>query len=157
MTPFEKAILWGSTALVSVSGIVFLVLKYFVVSDDPFAVVNHPWQPFFLKMHVLTAPLLVFAVGVVFLRHIWRQFRSGLAAGRRTGILVFVILVPMVVSGYLIQTATSRPVLSLLAMVHIVAGIGYVVSIAGHQLRAWAHERTVRRRRAARPEADPAC
>ena len=157
MTAFEKAILWGSTALVSVSGIVFLILKYFVVSDDPFAVVNHPWQPFFLKMHVLSAPLLVFAVGVVFLRHIWRQFRSRLPAGRRTGILVFVVLVPMVASGYLIQTATSKPVLFGLAMVHIVTGIGYVASIAGHQVRAWAHERATRRRRAARPEADPAC
>ena len=70
MTRAERWLLWTSTLAVAVSGFGFAWAKYLVRSDDPFAVVHHPLQPFFLKMHVLTAPILVFAVGFLFSRHV---------------------------------------------------------------------------------------
>jgi hypothetical protein len=136
MSRFERWLLWVSTALVALSGIGFAVLKYLVVSDDPYAVVNHPWQPFFLKLHVLSAPALVFGVGVVFMKHIWKQWRSDGPVGRRTGVLVFALLAPMVVSGYAIQVATHRSFVWWLVAVHLVSGSGYLLAIAGHQIRA---------------------
>lgn len=148
MSPFERWTLWGSTAVVAVSGFAFLWLKYFVVPEDPYAIVNHPWQPFFLKLHILSAPALVFAVGVVFLRHIWRQFRSGRPGGRRTGLSVLVVLVPMVATGYLLQTVASREALRWLAWVHIAASVAYVLAIGGHQLRTVAVQAAERRARA---------
>lgn len=149
MSAFERALLWGSTALVAVSGSVFAILKYLVVSDDPDALVNHPWQPFFLKMHVLSAPALVFAVGVVFMKHVWKQWRSKTPPGRKTGATVFLLLAPMVASGYLIQTVADRSVLWWIVAVHLVTGLGYVVAIGGHQIRALAVARARRRRAAA--------
>jgi hypothetical protein len=149
MSPFERWLLWGSTALVGLSGFAFLWLKYFVVPEDPYAVVNHPWQPFFLKLHILSAPLLVFAVGVVFLRHIWRQFRSGRPGGRRTGLTVVLVMLPMVATGYLLQTVASRDALRWLAWAHIATSTAYVLAIGGHQLRTLAVETAARRARAA--------
>ena len=135
MSPFEKWLLWGSTTVVAVSGFAFLWLKYFVIPADPYAIVHHPWQPFFLKLHILSAPFLVFAVGVVFLRHIWRQLRSGRPGGRRTGLTVLLVLVPMVVSGYLLQTVATREALRWIAWTHIAASAAYVLAIGGHQVR----------------------
>lgn len=138
MNPFERWTLWGSTAVVAVSGFAFLWMKYFVVPADPYAIVNHAWQPFFLKLHILSAPVLVFALGVVFLRHIWRQYRSGRPGGRRTGLTVLWVLVPMVATGYLLQTVASRDALRRIAWIHIVTSSAYVLAIAGHQVRALA-------------------
>jgi cytochrome b subunit of formate dehydrogenase len=145
MNPFERWTLWGSTTVVAVSGFVFLWIKYFVVPQDPYAIVNHPWQPFFLKLHILSAPVLVFAVGVVFLRHIWRQLRSGRPGGRRTGVTILLVLVPMVATGYLLQTLASREALRWTAWVHIATGAAYVLAVAGHQARTLAVQAAARR------------
>lgn len=146
MNRFERLVLWVPTALVTLSGVGFAVLKYLVVSDDPFAVVNHPWQPIFLKMHVLSAPLLVFGVGVVFSKHIWRHWNSRPAAGRRTGGTAFLLLVPMVVTGYLIQTVTRGAVLRWIVAIHLLTGGAYLLAILGHHLRTALLQRAARRR-----------
>jgi hypothetical protein len=151
MSPFERFLLWGSTAVVGLSGLAFLWMKYFVVPEDPYAIVNHPWQPFFLKLHILSAPVLVFAVGVVFLRHVWRQFRSGRPGGRRTGVTVVLVLVPMVFTGYLLQTVASRDALRWIAWIHIATSVAYVLAIGGHQLRTLAVQAASRRGRGAEP------
>lgn len=133
MTPFERWAVWGSSLATLVTGLVYLWLKYLVAGDDPFAVVNHPWQPAVLKLHILVAPLLVFSVGMVALRHIWRHLRSGLRDGRRSGLLTLVFLVPMVATGYLIQAVTQEGWLQVLAWSHIVLGVLYGGVLLAHQ------------------------
>ena len=61
MTRFERWTVWISSVLTFLTGVVYLWLKYFVVSDDPYAVVNSPWQAPVLKLHIVVAPTLVFA------------------------------------------------------------------------------------------------
>ena len=69
--------------------------------------IHHPLQPLVLKLHVLSAPVLVFALGVVYTRHVVRQWRSGRSAGRSSGVGIVSTLLPMVLSGYLIQTVSA--------------------------------------------------
>ena len=107
MTRFERWAVWSTSVATFVTGVIYLWMKYLVVSDDPLAVVNHPWQPAVLKVHILVAPLLVFSIGLVALRHVWWHFRSKARDGRRSGLLTLVVLGPMIVSGYLIQTMTD--------------------------------------------------
>ncbi len=136
MNPIERWLLWASTILVGVTGLVYAWMKYLVVSEEPFAVVHHPWQPFVLKAHILTAPLLIFAVGVVFLRHVLRQWRSREPEGRRSGLLVFFFFTAMVLSGYLIQTATGEGWLQALVVAHLATGIAYLAVVSVHQVVA---------------------
>lgn len=138
-----------------VTGVIYLWLKYLTVSDDPFAVVNHPWQPTVLKAHILVAPLLVFSIGLVTLRHVWRHLQSHMREGRRSGLLTVVVLGPMVVSGYLIQAVTEEGWLTAMAISHIVLGLAYGVGLLAHQFAAGGRkaravrteERRVRKRR----------
>lgn len=141
MTRVERVLLWGSSAAVAVSGFGFAWTKYLVKSEDPFAVVHHPWQTFFLKAHVLSAPLLVFVVGLLFSRHVVRHWQSPSANGRRSGLGVVVVLLPLVASGYLIQTVTGERLLGWLVAVHLATGILYVVFVPLHNARQALWER----------------
>lgn len=154
MSPFEKWLLWISTAAVAASGIALGVLKYFVTSDDPYAVVHHPLQPYLLKLHVLSAPALVFALGVVYTRHVVGQWRSGKRRGRPSGIGIVATLLPMVLSGYLVQTVSSESWLFRVSMLHIAASLAYLAVLLVHQVAAWRGPRLERPPRLT-PSADP--
>ena len=161
MTPFERWAVWITSVLTFVTGVIYLGMKYLMVSDDPLAVVNHPWQPALLKLHILVAPLLVFSIGLVALRHVWRHLQSKTREGRRSGLLTVVVLAPMIVSGYLIQTLTEEGWLQTMAIVHIGVGLVYGIALLAHQFAAGASkariaragERRIRKRRRRRQRA----
>ena len=155
MTWAEKILLWGSTLVVGATGIVYAWMKYLLTPLDPYAAVNHPLQPLVLKVHLVAAPFLVFAVGLVFTQHIWRQFRSGLKRGRRSGTGTILTLVPMVLSGYLIQTVTAEGWVWWLAMVHLATGTLFVLGFVSHQVSMWVRQAAARRRTIA-SRGDPA-
>ena len=136
MTPFERWAVWGTSVATFLTGVIYIWLKYLMVNDDPFAVVNHPWQPAVLKAHILVAPLLVFSIGLVTLRHVWRHLRSTTREGRRSGVLTIVVLGPMILSGYLIQALTEEGWLKAMAISHIVLGVVYGLGLLAHQFAA---------------------
>jgi hypothetical protein len=150
MTRFERWAVWWSSVLTFVTGVVYLWLKYVLVTDDPFAVINHPWQPVVLKLHILVAPLLVFSVGMVALRHVWRHLRSGSREGRRSGLVTLAVLGPMIVTGYLIQAITAVGLLRAMAWSHIGLGLVYGIALLAHQFAAGGREARAARARTRR-------
>ena len=132
MTRLEKWSVLGSSALTGVTGLGFLWVKYAMEPADPWAVINHPIEPWLLKSHILFAPLLVFAVGMIAVRHIWRHYRSGMEWGRKTGIISALSLAPMVFTGYLIQAVTEPSWLSFVAISHIVTSLIFLAALTVH-------------------------
>lgn len=149
MTRYERWLLWTSSALVGLTGVVYAWMKYVLRGDDPYAVVHHPLQPLVLKLHILAAPCLVFALGVVFTRHVVRQWSAGGSDGRTSGFGIVATVVPMVISGYLLQALSSESWLFRVAMLHVGASLLYLSGLGVHQIAAW----RAARRRAARPSA----
>jgi cobalamin biosynthesis protein CobD/CbiB len=155
MTPFERWAIWSTSVATFVTGVVYLWMKYLLVSDDPFTVVNHPWQPIVLKLHILVAPLLTFAIGMVMLRHVWRHLKARMRSGRRSGLLTVAVLGPMIVTGYLIQAITHQGWLKAMAISHIALGLLFGAGLLAHQFAAGGKEaraagaevRRVRRRK----------
>ncbi len=146
MSRFEKWSVWASAALTSVTGVGLLWAKYLMESTDPWAVVNHPLQPWLLKVHIVAAPFLVFSLGLIAVRHVWSHFRNGLQWGRRSGIITALVTLPMVATGYLIQAITHPLWLGAMAFGHIAVGLVFTVGLSLHQLfvRQRAGEREVR-------------
>lgn len=142
MTRFEKFSVWSTSLLVAATGIVYGWMKYLVPPGDPFSVINHPLQPLFLKLHILVAPLFLFAIGMVAVRHIWRHFRSGTRRARRTGITAGLSLVPMVATGYLIQVLTGEGLLLAMVVSHVALGLLYLLGFLAH---GWVLSRKARR------------
>lgn len=136
MSSWEKHLVWWSTAAVAVTGLVYAWMKYLLQPADEWAVVSHPMQPLILKLHILVAPILVFAIGLIASRHILLHLRSRTPFGRRSGTSAALIVVPMILSGYLIQVLTNHRVLAALGYLHLAAGALYAVAYLGHTVAA---------------------
>lgn len=139
MSPFERWLLHLSTLLVGGTGLVYAWMLYFVRLEDPYAVVNHPWQPQMQHLHVLLAPLLVFGVGVIWRRHVWTHWKHKVRKGFATGVTLGLTLVPMIASGYLIQTAVDDSWRKIWVGIHLTASALWLAGYLAHQVRpAWA-------------------
>lgn len=157
MSRIEAWFLHLSTLLVGGTGLVYAWMRYLLEPADPFAVVSHPLQPTFQHLHIWTAPLVVFAAGLIWRDHIWKHFRQGVRGRRRSGLALLFNLIPMVVSGYLIQTAVTPAWRTAWVVIHLTASGLWLAGYAGHLLarrRALARNGLARRKRAAEPEED---
>lgn len=153
MSRFQKWSIWVTSALTVLTGLGYFVTKYLLASPDPYAVVNHPWQPWFLKAHVLVSPLLLFALGMIVLDHVWEHFVTGVQLSRRSAMLTAAAVVPMVLTGYLIQVLTDEGWVRSMAIAHIVFGFLYGLGLAVH---SWVVARNTGAGSASRREAGSA-
>jgi len=135
MTRAQVVTLQIAVALTAITGVVFALMKYgmkyAMKSDDPFAVVNHPLQPWMLSAHVVVAPLAVFAFGWIFGNHIAPAFTNG-SRKRPSGVFAMWMLAPMVVSGYLMQVSTADAVRHAMAVAHWISSGAFVIAYLVH-------------------------
>jgi hypothetical protein len=134
MTPFERWSIRVTALLVTVTGLVYAWMKYLLKPVEPWSAINHPLQPLVLKLHILVAPLLIFALGMIAARHVWRHIRERVRTGRRSGWTLVLTPAAMIVTGYLIQAVTHERWLFRLAMAHLATGIVFAGFILLHQL-----------------------
>ena len=134
MTRAQVITLHIAAALTAITGAVFAFMKYAMESDDPFAVVNHPLQPFMLSAHVVVAPLLVFAFGWIFGNHIAPGYANSNVPKRKSGLFNATIILPMIASGYLLQIATADATRKAMAIAHWVSSAFFVIAYVVHLL-----------------------
>ncbi len=123
-----------SMAGVATTGVVFAWMKYFMTTDDPFAVANHPWQPGMLAAHVVIAPAAVFALGWLWNAHILPKLRSGTSTRRKSGVVGAILIMPMIFSGVLLQASTSEALRSAMEWAHWISSGFFVAAYLTHQL-----------------------
>jgi hypothetical protein len=152
MKRWEAWSVHGSTILVGITGLVYAWMRYLLEPVDPYAVVNHPLQPQAQHLHVLVAPLLVFAAGLIWKNHVWSHFTKGVPQARRTGVSLILTLAPMVVSGYLIQTTITEGWRTTWIVVHCATSAIWLVVYGAHAVAA-TRRRLQRRRRPAEADA----
>jgi hypothetical protein len=124
----------SASALVGATGLVYGWMLYFGEPVDEFALVNHPQQPTLHNLHILFAPLLVFACGLLWRSHIWARIRAGFQSKRRSGIALAVLLVPMVSSGYLLQVSDEPATERLWVWTHGLSSCAWILIYIWHQL-----------------------
>jgi hypothetical protein len=129
----ERWLVHLSNLTVIVTGLAYAVMKYLLEPADPFAVINHPLQPLTLTLHLLAAPLLVLAVGILWKGHIAPQWRSGRPAGKVSGIGLGLTFLPMVLSGYLLQTASAPFWRQAWLAVHLATSAVWLLMFIAHQ------------------------
>lgn len=134
MTRAEAWLQHVSNLLVGGTGLIYAWMRYAVEPDDPYAVVNHPLERDVQHLHVLTAPLLVFAVALVWQRHVWARVRSGFAPRRPTGLALASSFAPMAASGYLLQTAEAEGWRTAWLIVHLMSSGLWLLAMLVHLL-----------------------
>lgn len=108
MTTWEIRLQHVGNFLVGGTGLIYGWFRYFGNAEDPFSKVGHPWEPGSRDAHILFAPLLVFAVGVIWQTHVWPKYQKSRSRRRKTGIMLGTALLPMVGSGYLLQISVEE-------------------------------------------------
>lgn len=132
MTNFEKYLFLAANLLVGGTGLIYGWFRYFVTSDDPYAVVNHPAQPLWQHLHIWTAPLLVFAFGHFFHQHALLYWKTGTRPGRRSGLLMLGLAVPMIASGYFLQTAVDESWRQAWIIIHVTTSLLWLAGVMAH-------------------------
>ena len=127
--------LHASSLLVGGTGLVYAWMRYFTVPADEFAIVGHPWQPYVQHLHLWTAPLLVFGIGLIWRDHAWRHYSRGVRDRRRSGLSLLAACAPMVVSGYLIQTAVADGWRQAWIAIHLVASALFLLGYGAHMVK----------------------
>ncbi len=133
MSRLEAWILHAANLLVGGSGILYAVVRYGLASQDPLSPV-HPAQPLVQHAHVWTAPLLVFALGLIWKSHAWAATRGDVDRRRRSGFHLMLTAGPMALSGYFLQTAVDPGWRRAWIAVHLTASLLWLLGYLAHQL-----------------------
>ena len=126
---------WTFNALslaVVATGFAYLWMKYVVQTDDPFAVVNHPWQTSMLSLHLVASPALILIFGIIFNSHVMKKLSGTRLPNRRSGFVSLGTFAAMIVSGYLLQVSSSGTWLQAMVVLHVASGAVFAVVYAAH-------------------------
>lgn len=132
MKRWERWSINGLSLVVAATGFAYFWMKYLVEPQDPFAVVNHPWQGSMLNLHVVASPMLILIFGIVFNSHVMKKLRAPRLPNRRTGYVSLATFAAMVLSGYLLQIASSESWLPALVAVHVASGALFTAAYGAH-------------------------
>ena len=141
MTWWEKWAFNLLHALVAATGIAYFCMKYLMAPTDPFAVVNHPWQPSMLAWHIVAAPFFVVFFGMLFRTHTLRKLLSSSPRNRRTGWASLLGFSVMALTGYLLQVASSPAWITAFIWAHVASSAVFVAGYTTHLVIGWKLER----------------
>ena len=119
-------------AAITLSGVAYFCMKYLMTTDDPFALINHPWEPAMLSIHVMAAPLVVVLFGMAFRSHTLRKLLQASPVNRRSGLTSAATFLVMTLSGYLIQVATTPALIAVAIWTHVATSVLFVVAYGVH-------------------------
>lgn len=140
LSRWEVWLLYISTAVLTITGLAYAGMHYLMEPVDAFSVVNHPWEPYMMKVHIVIAPLLVIAVGIILRGHILLKLEAQNGAGRKSGILLIPMFLLMVLSGYLLQVVHSE-FRKIVVILHFLTGMIWFGSFVAHQIASIRHKK----------------
>lgn len=123
--------------VLALTGGVYFYMKFVLPNEDPFTVVNHPWQPSILAAHVVVAPLGLVLFGVVLRSHILKKLGANDRSGRVTGWTSLISFTTMALSGYLLQVVGSPAGLRVVMVTHVVTSTVFVLGYSAHLVTGW--------------------
>jgi len=123
--------------LLAATGFGYLYMKYALETDDPFAVVNHAWQPATLAAHVVLAPLGMMIFGMVLRSHVLKKLTMEIRSARRSGWTALLSFAAMAASGYLLQVVAEPSWLRALVVIHVATSTGFILGYSAHLVLAW--------------------
>ena len=135
MSALERWSLHVAALLTAGSGLGYGWLRYFVQREGAFGSEPHPLQGLLQHLHVLIAPGLVLALGVVLKAHVDPLIRKGKFRGWRSGLWLVAGLAPMILAGYAVQVVVDPGWRRAWAWVHGGASLLFLAAYLVHLVR----------------------
>ena len=134
----ERWLHHSANIAVGISGLIYFYMLYVIepAETDEFSVLNHPYQNLILNIHILMAPLLIFAVAYTAKSHIVAKVKKRYKGpGRKSGVLMVALFIPMVMSAYIMQTTSNEGLRQVMVYTHNTTSIFWVLTYIIHQAR----------------------
>jgi len=142
MSRWQAWLIHATTIVLTATATIYVWLHYYHKPSDPFRVISSPWEPFALDLHILVAPLLILAIGIILHSHIFWKLEIRSRTGKKTGIILIPLFCLMVASGYILQIITThRPGW---VMIHLASGALWAILYGGHQIASYSVRKAAR-------------
>lgn len=127
---WHQGAVYGATAVLVVSGIIWLLLHYFVVVPGEYGPQIHPLEPWMLRLHGAAAMAGLIIYGSLLPVHIRRAWsiRRNIALG--IGLVGIMLL--LTVSGYLLYYAGGEDIRPVISAAHWIVGLAVPALLAWH-------------------------
>jgi hypothetical protein len=125
-----RRILYIITTLSWVTGVVYFILDQFVLIEGDFGPEKSPFQYPIIKLHGLTAFLLMINFGYFLSHHIKYTWRK--KPRDKMGILLVSLDLSLIISGYLLYYIVTGDSRMLTAYLHTFIGIVYPIVLTIH-------------------------
>ncbi len=132
----HQAYVYAVGTLLVLSGALWLLFHYFVRMPGEFGDVAHPLEPWWLRVHGLSAAAFLIGFGSVLPGHVRRAW-----VGRRnrlSGTLFFSVLALLIASGYALYYMGNEDWRAIVSVLHWVIGLGAPLLLAWHVWRGQA-------------------
>ena len=143
MTPFDRWLLIVANLLAGGTGVVYGWFRYFTGPVDALSLV-HPWQPAAHTSHVLAAPLLAIVIGHFFYHHALLSWKAQVRTGKRSGLTLLALALPMIISGYLLQVSVHEGWRTAWIVVHVATALVWLLGCGAHLLTHARHRQRLR-------------
>jgi len=137
MKRLDAWLLHVSNGLVTVTGLVYAWMAYLCRPDDPYAVVGHPWQPHVQHAHIWSAPFLLLVLGHLWSRHMQPHLERKSSTRRFSGMSMLLSALPMILSGYFIQTSIETGWRLIWVVVHLITSLVWMAGYLLHLACIW--------------------
>lgn len=130
ITKRVRGIVIAVVCLSLVSGLAFYYLNTWVEIEGEFGPQKHPWQFPILKVHAISAFVMMFLYGMFWATHVqlgWRSKRS-----RNTGSVMTAVIGCQVVTAYLLYYLSDETWRLWTSYIHIAIGISIPLALFAH-------------------------
>lgn len=144
LPPNYRRLAYAALAAAWLTGILWLVLHYFMARQGEFGAEPHPFEAWSLRLHGLAALVVLFVAGLLWGVHV----RPGLLGPKRrtSGIALLALLGWLAATGYLLYYASADGLRDAARLVHWSIGLVAALPFLLHALRGRAERQQSERR-----------
>ncbi len=127
----------AANGLVCISGLLYGGLRYGARREGDFGPESHPLEDPLRSLHIICAPLLIWAVAAIWQEHILPHLCGPATERRTTGLVLVSTFAPMVLSAYLLQVSVGEAWRTLWLWLHLASSLVWLATMLVHlSLRA---------------------
>jgi hypothetical protein len=137
---WHQTSVYGATALLVISGALWLVLHFFMMTQGEFGETHHPLEIWMLKLHGAAAMAGLIIYGSLLPIHIRRAWT--IRRNIYLGIGLVAIMLMLTITGYLLYYAGGEETRPVISVTHWVIGVIVPVLLAWHVISGKRRSRT---------------
>ena len=126
----HKALIYGVTITLAVTGVSWLVPHFFLASKGDFRAGHHPVEPWALRLHGAAAMGFLVGLGSVLPVHARRAWQ--VRRNVRTGVSMLAAIVALIATGYALYYASSEELRPWISTIHWCVGLALLPVLILH-------------------------